>query len=254
MKKLFLCAVCSCLIATNSFGMNEDGKTGFFAGIDLSAATFKYLDDVTGERIPPGDNTYVLGTHYKASFNYGIKFGYQFYGTPNHGLAITAHLNMGDYSINAKDTESAKAGVSVDKKSNYFAFRYGVDMDYLFDFYNSQSNAIGLSAGIGYEFANYIKGKTDINFSGDMKANIDSFRNSLFGNGAYINLGLHYYFEKHQFEIGARLPFSIFGSDSYNANGNAQSELSKTSATSPIYQNVKIIANASYHFNYTYRF
>lgn len=241
----------------DSYAMDAERKSGVFGGVDLSVATFKYIDSATGENIPPEDTTYSLGEANKASFNYGLKIGYQFYGTQNHGVRISAHLNMGEYSVSANDNSLTSAGNSMDKKSSYFGLRYGIDLDYLFDFYNSQSSSIGLSAGLGYEFANYIKGKTNINFSGNSNEEIIGFKNSPSGNGAIINLGLHYYFEAHQFEIGARLPFSIFSSNNYNASGDTQSvpsmgDVSKTPA--PIYQNVKIIANASYHLSYTYRF
>lgn len=232
--------------------MEADRKSGAFAGVDLSVATFKYIDSTTGKTIAPMDNTYSLGEANKASFNYGLKVGYQFYGVQNHGVRITGHLNMGQYSVHTSDTSSVSAEIGTDKKSSYFGLRYGIDLDYLFDFYNSESSTIGLSAGLGYEFANYVKGKTDINFSGKANEHIIGFENSPSGNGALINVGLHYYFEGHQFEIGARLPFSVFGSNNYNASGDAQSMTPK--ANDLVYQNVKIIANASYHLSYTYRF
>lgn len=246
-----------CLVMVDSYAMDAERKSGVFGGIDLSVATFKYKDSVTGEAISPVDSPYHLGEMNKASFNYGFKVGYQFYGVQNHGVRITGHLNMGQYSVNTSDSSSTSSGAVIDKKSNYFGLRYGIDLDYLFDFYNSQSSTIGLSAGLGYEFANYIKGKTDINFSGPSNDHLIGFDNSPSGNGALINIGFHYYLENHQFEIGARLPFSIFSSNSYSANGDTQSspEKTSTSMTSPIiYQNVKIIANASYHLSYTYRF
>lgn len=246
-----------CLMMVDSYAMDAERKSGVFGGVDLSLATFKYKDSATGESISPTDDLYYLGEMNKVSFNYGLKIGYQFYGVQNHGVRITGHLNMGQYSVNTSEPSSTSSGISIDKKSSYFGLRYGIDLDYLFDFYNSESSTIGLSAGLGYEFANYIKGKTDINFSGQSNDRVIGFNNSPSGNGALINIGLHYYFENHQFEIGARLPFSIFSSNSYNANGDTHSlpEKASTSGLSPlIYQNVKIIANASYHLSYTYRF
>ncbi|PAF53213.1 hypothetical protein BKH42_07105 [Helicobacter sp. 13S00482-2] len=251
MKKLFLATISGFLIITNSFGMDAKEKTGFFVGIDLNAATFKYSDDIQKNLMLPS-NEASLGTHYKTSFNYGVKIGYQFYGTPHHGLRLGAHLNMGDYSLSMEDGSQTTAGIYIEKKASYFALRYGMDMDYLFDFYNSLNTSLGLSAGVGYEFANYINGKTNINFAGNGNGNLISFQNSLFGNGAYINVGLHYYFKKHQFAFETRLPFSVFGSDSYSADGSTKAIPEKSSSF--VYQNVKITANASYHFNYAYLF
>lgn len=257
MKKLYFGAICACLMVADSYAMDAGRKSGVFGGVDLSVATFKYIDDVTGGQISPTDSTYILGEANRASFNYGLKVGYQFYGTQNHGVRITGHLNMGQYSIHKSETSLVSSEIGMDKKSSYFGLRYGVDLDYLFDFYNSESSSVGLSAGLGYEFANYIKGKTDVNFTGASSDNIVGFQNSPSGNGAIINVGLHYYFESHQFEIGARLPFSVFGSNDYNASGDTQSTPAKGSSAqdpTPVHQNVKIIANASYHLSYTYRF
>lgn len=244
-------------MSMSSYAMDLERKSGAFGGLDLSLATFKYIDNVTGQGISSTDSLYSLGEANKVSFNYGLKIGYQFYGTQNHGVRITGHLNMGEYSLKTTDSSSFSDGSSADKKSSYFGLRYGIDLDYLFDFYNSQSSSIGLSVGLGYEFANYIKGKTNISFSGKTSQQVVEFENSPSGNGATINLGLHYYFEAHQFEIGAKLPFSVFGSNDYNASGDTQSTMTKGAGSkdpSPIYQNVKIIANASYHLSYTYRF
>lgn len=257
MKKLYFGAVLMSLIMANAYAMEADRKSGAFVGADISVAPFKYVDNITGEGIAPGNTQYALGTKNNVSFNYGLKIGYQFYGTKNHGVRITGHFNMGQYSLNASE-DSTIDGVSFDKTSSYFGLRYGIDLDYLFDFYNSENYALGFSAGLGYEFANYVKGKTDIKFSGKKTDNLATFENSPSGNGALINLGFHYYFENHQFEIGVRLPFSIFSENTYTARGNTHSTPNKpassTTPTEVVYQNVKIIANPSYHLSYTYRF
>ncbi|WP_095295933.1 outer membrane beta-barrel protein [Helicobacter sp. 13S00482-2] len=48
------------------------------------------------------------------------------------------------------------------KKANYPGLRYGIDVDYLYDFYNTSKDSIGLSFGFGYELANYVARTTTI--------------------------------------------------------------------------------------------
>lgn len=226
MKKFYGSLLLASLVASMSYGMDAKAKSGFFAGVDLSAAqyNFNYYNSF-----------WTVGNQNRTTFNYGIKGGYQFYGNENHGLRVGLHLNMGNYSPTLLSSSLVTTNI------DYYGLRYGVDVDYLYDFYNTESASLGLSVGIGYELANYVggKGADSQGFTAKVPA--------LFGNGAYLNLGAHYYIGHSQIEVGLRLP-SIFGTTPYYANENAV-------ADSSIYAlNDFIVALTSAHISYSWRF
>ncbi|PAF46207.1 hypothetical protein BKH46_08490 [Helicobacter sp. 12S02634-8] len=235
---------------TNTPFADKDPKSGFFAGIDLSLANFSYSD--SGSPIS-------IDSEIRTSFNYGLKGGYQLYFNPRHGVRIGAHLNMGSYNVYDKGTNTttytSTPTLEYDNKASYYGLRYGIDVDYLYDFYNAHQTSIGLSAGFGYELANFLGGKitsvtTPITPTAKTPATIRTTKNSLFGTGAYFNLGTHYYFLNHQVELGLRIPLNIFFPINYAANGTTKNVIAGT----PYYQYGLIAPLTSVHLSYTYRF
>lgn len=228
MKKIFLWVAISFLAVTSAFGIDEKSKTGFFGGIDIGAITLS--DSITNELLKP-------------AFLYGLRGGYQFYGSARYGVRAGIHLNMAGYSADILTQTSSQ-------KTNIFGLRYGIDVDYLYDFYDDTRMTIGLSAGLGYEFANYFSHikttTTPKSFRPNTSTPTDEDLN-LFGGGAYLRLGLHTYYLNQQIEIGISRPFSNSGSsDSYPSYGQ------KDPASLIIRANV--FTFTSFYFTYTYRY
>lgn len=249
------------LISSLTYGMDEKQKSGYFAGIDLGSSSFSYGDSVSLSTGGSSYSSYPTSVFdftplTQTAFTYGLKGGYQLYVTPKQGFRIGGHISMGSYIRQAKDTSAMKGKTSsatdMEKKANYFGLRYGVDVDYLYDFYNTNRDSIGLSFGLGYELANYIAGKTTITDG----TSIITYKNSLFGNGAYLNLGAHYYLNHNQFEFGVKIPFNVFGFfTSYVASGEEKQSIPSTSSM-PIegYQTANLVVSTTVNFSYTYRF
>lgn len=228
MKKIFLLVTISFLTVTLAFGIDEKSKTGFFGGIDIGAINFN--DSITERFLKP-------------VFLYGLRGGYQFYGSARYGVRAGIHLNMAGYSV---DIPSARSS----QKTKIFGLRYGIDVDYLYDFYDDSRITIGLSAGLGYEFANYFAHiKTTSTTTRPYGPSIPTDQNlNLFGGGAYLRLGLHTYYLNQQIEIGISRPFGFGGSDSsYPSYGQAKDLTSLIS-----YANV--FTSTSFYFTYTYRY
>ncbi|PAF41115.1 outer membrane beta-barrel protein [Helicobacter sp. 11S03491-1] len=272
MNKFYASITMVSLIASLSLGMDEKAKTGFFGGLDLSVANYHYSDlpDLAGIASSSASGAklseVIVGPQSRSSFNYGLKGGYQFYFTPKHGVRATIHFLMGNYNGDQKAMISptsggggtSTSGISISNTGSvsYFGLRYGVSVDYLYDFYNSDKSAIGLSAGFGYELANYVGGKAKNVATTPLGDKITEAKNSLFGTGTYLNLGTHYYFTHSQIEFGLKIPFNTFGSDSYVANGATKNTSvdPKTSKASVGYEYGFLTVYPSVHLNYTYRF
>lgn len=220
MNKLFLSIVASFLMITSVFGVDEKLKTGFFGGIDLGTVSFYDSRPV---------------------FSYGFKGGYQFYGSLKHGMRLGTYLSMGSHG---EDTNTSTESVNM----NYFGLRYGIGVDYLYDFYDNANMTLGFSVGLGYELANhFVKYKRSTYSSGGGRpgsatTNTDvNFK--VFGGGSQLRLGAHAYFLNHQIELGVLKPFEDSG---YLSNGKEK--------VGPSEQKISINTYSSFYFSYTYRF
>lgn len=222
MNKLFLSIAASFLMTTSVFGVDEKLKTGFFGGIDLGTVSFYDSRPV---------------------FSYGLKGGYQFYGSLKHGMRLGTYLSMGSYGVDSNNSLEST-------NTSYFGLRYGIGVDYLYDFYDNANMTLGFSVGLGYELANhFVKYKKSTPSSssgggrpGSATTNTDiNFK--VFGGGSQLRLGAHAYFLNHQVELGVLSPFETGG---YLSNGKEKVGL--------VDQKILINTFSSFYFSYTYRF
>lgn len=133
------------------------------------------------------------------TFDLGLVGGYQHYfgSSQRHGIKVSAHLYSGfGNSWELFFDDKTKDGGTITKSGtiSYIPIKFGFDVKYLWDFLQRGQHTLGLNVGLGYEFDSYINGKSESNgFHQDL--------DSIFLNGFYPVIGLHYYYRHHQFEL-----------------------------------------------------
>ncbi|PAF50484.1 hypothetical protein BKH44_08210 [Helicobacter sp. 13S00477-4] len=231
-----------------------DSKNGFFIGVegDLGGSDMTYIYE---EEMISSDMTsplHAAGTTNKQSttFDAGLVGGYQHYfgESQRHGIKVSAHIysGFGNSWVIHKD----KYGFNT---LSYVPIKAGLDVKYLWDFFSSGKNILGLNAGVGYQFNAYIDGKDTYTASPDYKTSYDGEskkHKSIYENEFYPVIGLHYYYGHHQFELMYR-----FG----GIWSNSGREHEKSTDDDTTYKDTLdldfTIYTASYlSFNYTYRF
>ncbi|PAF51273.1 hypothetical protein [Helicobacter sp. 13S00477-4] len=115
-----------------------------------------------------------------------------------------------------------------------------MDVKYLWDFLEKGRHTLGLNVGVGYQADWYLNGKLG-------SSNLET----IFADGIYPVIGLHYYYKHHQFELMYRFG-GIFANSGYKRTNSFQYvDIDNSSRT--------IDQNTLYHqsyltFNYAYRF
>ncbi|PAF42162.1 hypothetical protein [Helicobacter sp. 11S03491-1] len=180
---------------------NKDSKNGFFLGVEGNLGKFIFTPyDTESTFFQPSLST---------TFDIGLVGGYQHYfgESQRHGLKVSAHLYSGyissnlDTKINQRDSDGNLTSnlIALRSSYSYIPIKVGLDVKYLWDFFEKGKHTLGLNVGLGYEFSVYTGGKI-------MTKSIDGYLktnkiNNIFSNMIYPVIGLHYYYGHHQFEV-----------------------------------------------------
>lgn len=161
----------------------EMRKSGFLFGVDLTMGEFKTNTIYTPNSFSAEDITF--------STMFGVFGGYQFYFDEWFGIRATAHLagginNEAQNSVNGSELQNTSTPLWL-----------GVRMSVLWDFLQFGAHALGVSAGVGYEAEFYLNHQYTYQ-SHTVNAS------TLIQHNLYPILGIHYYFQNHQFEINYR--------------------------------------------------
>lgn len=173
-------------------------KSGFLFGVDVTLGEFKTTTYYTPSSFSQSAKGF--------SSMFGVFGGYQHYFDEFFGLRATAHLASGtlsdaQYSINGNELQNTSTPLWL-----------GVRLSVLWDFLQFGEQALGVSAGIGYNAEFYL----------NHQYTYSSYTNnasSFIQHNLYPILGIHYYFGRHQFEVNYRFSGALNYSSLVNNDG-----------------------------------
>lgn len=161
------------------------------------------------------------------SFDGGIKFGYQYYFDKEalgvkqaYGMSASLYLGAGipingeTYAKFIPQDPTDPQDASYIFKASYLPIKVGLDIKFLWDFLESGEHTLGLSAGVGYRFS-YYKNTEAIwgNSYGEVapEVNTSNAYDDMMIHAFLPQLGLHYYYGNHQFEINCKFGVTYSG-------------------------------------------
>ena len=209
MKKILLTSVAVSLVAMQAFG--EPSKSGFIVGVDLGFGLGKGSSMATSA--PIGANNGAESTAFfdtKSSVGSGkLVVGYQRYSERlsflGFNIKAKAGAGMGvmqqimTQHLNQNNANQPLAGPL---EVAYMPLSIGAEVNVLMDFYDNGAHVFGMNAGLGYEFAS--GAGRQLTFKGAPNEFAPLFNASPL-NYQLISpkIGLHYYYENHQFGLDA---------------------------------------------------
>lgn len=199
------------------------------------------------------------------SFDGGIKLGYQYYFDKEalgikqaYGIGIGLYIGAGipisgeTYAtFNPQDPQDPNRGLSYILKSSYIPIRTGIDINFLWDFWEKGNHTLGLSAGFRYKFSYYKNTEAEwSNSRGEVasEVNADNSYEDLMIHSFIPKIGLHYYYDNHQFEITTS--FGI----SYSSQNIREDMSALFGGGERIGYKTQIINSDYLSFGYSYRF
>lgn len=230
-------------------------KTGFFigGGIGLGGSDngkIRLSDKTYGQDGFIEDNSYYRNTFFTTDIN--ITGGYQKYFGEAQKQGIRGVLQIGfSTKINAA------AGYNEDKlynpnekiKHSFNGFNIALSTDYLYDFWESGKQTLGVSAGLGYKYNAGFVGSLSVgnNSTGYRNGDIKNFLAKYIDYHSIIErIGIHYYYGRHQIELLASLEPVIAKSKDSLYYYEKDLGTTKLFYTNSFYYN--------FNLNYTYRF
>lgn len=217
-------------------------KTGFFigggiglGGSDNGKIRITSIGKEAGEEGTFDSGTYVNNTFFTTDIN--ITGGYQKYFGEAQKQGVRGVFQAG-FSIK---TNVSTGGAQYTTLSG---FNIAISADYLYDFWASGKQTLGVSAGLGYKYNAGFLGSLD-----DKKTGILIIKTILGSRIDYHSIteriGIHYYYGRHQIECLLSLEPVIGGRDSFDY-------------TVPDYPPTRVRYTNSFYYNfnlnYTYRF
>ena len=231
-------------------------KTGFFigGGIGLGGSDNGKIRLTSKETYSQDsffeDNTYYRNTFFTTDIN--IIGGYQKYFGEAQKQGVRGVLQIG---FSTKIT--AAAGYNEDKlydpneklKHSFNGFNIALSTDYLYDFWESGKQILGVSAGLGYKYNGGFVGSFSVgsNNTGYRNWDIKDFLAKYIDYHSIIErIGIHYYYGRHQIELLVSLePVIAKSKDSLYLD-------EKDLGTDRLFYTNSFYYN--FNLNYTYRF
>ncbi|WP_104697998.1 MULTISPECIES: hypothetical protein [unclassified Helicobacter] len=187
-------------------------KTGILAGIELGLGGGNGNGKVRQENIPFLTPGY---THYDITpfiFNTKVFGGYQKYFGKDEKLGFNVKGSLGVGYLHHKfdntktivdDGKVEGKNPSYDFATSYMPLSFGVEANFLYDFWERNEHTLGLNVGLGYSFVYGIN--TNITPLPDIGLS-SSVLNGITDKNIYYSLispkvGIHYYYGRHQLEF-----------------------------------------------------
>ncbi|MCE3047393.1 outer membrane beta-barrel protein [Helicobacter kayseriensis] len=230
-----------------------ENKSGILIGIEGNLESSRFDRPLINDRGRWVDlyNRLDASGETSVSFNGGVKLGYQHYFTQSLGLRASGYFGLGSLKENVEYLDAPQKFIS-SYENNYLLIKTGLDLEFLWDFWERGDHALGLNLGVGYRYTHFgfESGQFRLIGFGDLRIdNIDKItaKELPTEHSIYPSIGLHYYYQAHQFALNYRFG-GVLHFDSkwkYIENGSRKEYLFKQNISStPSY----------FSFSYAYRF
>lgn len=226
-------------------------KNGIFIGIEGGLGTNNFNYDY--KRYSHADGRVVSISGFSLSsttFDLGLIGGYQHYfgESQRHGIKASAHIYSG-FGNNWKREKKYQGLIGSYTRTDIYSYlpvKIGFDVKYLWDFLERGKHILGLNVGLGWEFDWYVKGvitTTRSNSSDKYTGKLET----IFSNGFYPVVGLHYYYGHHQFE-------ALYRFGGILENKGEYSWVTYNYFNDKIVRKDFLVSNSYFTLNYAYRF
>lgn len=239
----------------------QKSKSGFFLGVEGSfgeTTTNQSLNMIAG-----GTSFYYGSQTTKSlTFDGGLKLGYQHYfgEKQSFGIRIGVYGGVGtqiDLTFQRRQANQRRQvnQIQEDFKNTYLPIKAGIDFDVLWDFFEKENHTLGLNVGVGYRFNYHLSLKNTKNWISNamIQPLLDKEFSNKIAHDLYPQIGFHYYYDQHQFELNYRFG-GIVGS--LDVGGNR--DYFKTSETGggmeESYFDTNFFNQSYLSFSYAYRF
>lgn len=145
MKKLIVSGALALAFSTSAVVAEESGA---FMGVDLGMSNAKMTQKSPFPGFIANDTT-----NTKFSFRYGLMGGYKWFFTESFGLRAYLQVNNGSLTLKDRDPSATS--------NNFNTLNLMANVDALWNFYNTQEDAIGLFAGLSFGYAIHNGGIVD---------------------------------------------------------------------------------------------
>lgn len=141
------------------------------------------------------------------AFDGGVNVGYQHYFDKEalgvkqaFGIQANLYFGIGSPMDDTLAYEYTK-GYSIYYEMSFLPIKTGLDVSFLWDFWQSGEHTLGMLAGIGYRLTYYASLKNSNNASNAWHGVYDQKFSRFLLNEFYPQIGLNYYFGRHQFSL-----------------------------------------------------
>lgn len=223
-------------------------KNGFFIGMEAG-----FTPSATNYANFLGREFTVPSTQKTRAFPLGLTLGYQYYFTQSQGISLQARAAYATYKTSKTQVSEPRPGyrnnnnMSFDININTEALHFGIDANYLFDFFATENHVLGLDAGVGLDFVYFLSTKHEWK---NPHATINNSLGEYSSMALALGFGVHYYFKTHH-QLGIKYRYTGHSMDTkiskdYKTPGSLDTET---------YKFVAATANlSSIVFSYTYKF
>lgn len=252
---------------------HEIQKNGFLMGVEMNFGENRF-----GQRFlffsqqNPNANLYRAKDEVSSSFGFdaGIKIGYQHYFEQEYGLKVSFYGGLGNpidarlkrypmaYATSFlpfKESNRIKEIFSeIILNTSYLPIRFGVNIDFLYDFFSVGKHTLGLTLGIGYRLSYYFNQSRSFEAWSERGSHLVQRiylpKEDFIENDFYPQMGFRYEWENHQIEFLFRLSGLI------DLGGSKGTALNLVGESGEIYRydQMKFENIDSISLNYTYRF
>lgn len=233
------------LALSSMLAANE--KNGFFIGMEagFTPSATNYANFLGREfTVPSKQKT--------RAFPLGLTLGYQYYFTQSQGISLQARAAYATYKTSKTQLSEPTPGnrpqnTSFDININTEALHFGIDANYLFDFFATENHVLGLDAGVGLDFVYFLSTKHEWK---NPHATLNNSLGEYSSMALALGFGVHYYFKTHH-QLGIKYRYT-----GHSMNTKISKDY-KTQNSSDIetYKFVAATANlSSIVFSYTYKF
>ncbi|RDU73964.1 hypothetical protein CQA57_03905 [Helicobacter anseris] len=181
------------------------------------------------------------------NFNGKIFAGYQRYFSQDNKMGYNAKVSLGAGYLNI-DREHLNENAEK-LRTSYVPLSFGIEANFLYDFWEKGEQVLGASIGLGYSFVYGINTEMYMVNQPESKELFDKYfaDKNIYYSLISPRIALHYYYGKHQVELGFSFDKALGESMNINTAMTGTTEYKDTITTKPNYF-------YTFSLSYAYRF